>query len=165
MTNYLRAKRQFLTWLGERAKEKDVGIKVPPRSDYPNYFYRKPDIFGRVRATKRTLKYKTTDMEVEIEDSKNKEFEEVVCVVLRLKGDGFDPDRDDFYLLTLPTVEEQSNWQSSQSRSQLDISFSEDGVESHKNDLEYILHGSGKKEESETSDEDEGLQDLAKRIL
>jgi hypothetical protein len=162
MSKYPRAKQQFLEWIERKADEKGVEMTVSP---YSNYFYREPDVIGRVRGTTRTP-YKTTNTEDEIDGSKNLdvEFEEVICVVLRLRNDEFNPDRDDFYPLPLHTVKRYSDWQPSQSRYQLDISFSEDDVEIHKNNLEYILYGSSKKEEPEMSDKTEQLQGIAEDI-
>jgi hypothetical protein len=161
---YPRAKRQFLKWIERKADEEGVEMTV---SQSFNYFYREPDVAGRVRGTTRASNnYNTTNTGDEIDGSKNldTEFEEVICVVLRLRKDEFNPDKDDFYPLPLNVIKRYSEWQSSQSRYLLNISFSEDDVEIHKNNLDYILYGSSEKEETEMSDKTEKLQDIAEDI-
>ncbi|WP_276273571.1 hypothetical protein [Haloarcula litorea] len=166
MTDYWRAKKQFLEWLqgqGEHrgySPEVNYGAKV---------ILERPRLLARTRASvaqRRKLKFKVND-EVEYE---NDEFEKVYSIILDLHdGRTWDAEQDSFYPLSLRLIDNISDNKDINGDYPVTVDLSHPGVKRQKNRLQTLFPVEEEEDQEPpaeriTDDRTKELNDIAKNL-
>lgn len=165
MTDYWRAKKQFLEWLQEQGEHRGYSSEI----DYgAKVILERPRLLARTRASvdqRRYLNFKVND-EVEYE---NDEFEEVYSIILDLHdGRTWDAERNSFYPLSLRLIDDLANKDINEDHP-VTINLSHPGVERQKNRLQTLFPIEEEEEQDPpadriTDDRTQELNDIAKNL-
>jgi hypothetical protein len=135
MTDYPRAKIQFLEWLQGQGEHRGYSPEVKYGA---KVILERPRLLARTRASvaqRRYLKFKVND-EVEYE---NDEFEKVYSIILDLHdGRNWDAEQDAFYPLSLRLINNLAN-EDINGDHPVTIDLSNPGVERQKNRLQTLF--------------------------
>lgn len=165
MTDYPRAKIQFLEWLQGQGEHRGYTLEV-------NYgakvILERPRLLARTRASvaqRRYLNFKVND-EVENE---NDEFEKVYSIILDLHdGRNWDAEQDTFYPLSLRLINNLANKDINDDHP-VTIDLSHPGVERQKNRLQTLFPIEEEEDQEPpaeriTDDRTKDLNDIAKNL-
>ena len=154
MSTYPGEKNEFLDWLSEIAEERNLDDFNSRVYNGIGVYWREPEVFARVRATKQKDKFQTKNTKQELallrDDEMRETFDTILLITLQL-GFGGKHSQGHFYPIRIPTlVHNFCGDKHDDGQRQLTLSFDEDIPRKRIDDVEFALQTGDDGEEDDS---------------